>query len=202
MGSTYGRSAAQSSTDPRAERTRHEIFSAVERLAAGRTASVSVTDIVQAAGISRSSFYAHFASLDELVTALLNAQFEQIGWSGIELRREDCITGAHAARIGYRRLIAHMVEHYPLYSTVLALPVARSAYDRIVEAYARQLLETVVTVSYLPAGVAAETVTTYVAGGVLTVISSWMRGDLDASDDELVEQLVDMLPSWLVEPRT
>jgi hypothetical protein len=43
----------------------------------------------------------------------------------------------------------------------------------------------------------ADVAVAYVAGGALTVISSWMRGDFDIDDDELVNELVDLLPDWV-----
>lgn len=166
-----------------------------------RVASVSVSDIVRTAQISRSSFYAHFSSLDQVATDFLRAQFAEIESSAAELRREDLITGTQAARIGYRRLVAHIVEHYPLYSSVLDLPLTRTAFDEIVEVYSSRLLESIVGLAYVPPGVQPELLASYVAGGTLTSINSWMRGQIDVSDDELVEQLVAFLPTWLVESR-
>ncbi|MFC5930460.1 TetR/AcrR family transcriptional regulator [Cryobacterium melibiosiphilum] len=184
--------------DPRAERTRQLIFTAIRTLIADQSASVSVPDIVRIAGISRSSFYAHFASLDVLAAEYLRAQFTDLDSAHL---RNDVATGENAARIGYTRLVAHMVENFPLYASVLALPLTRSAYDQIVDAYATQMLESVLVPDSIPDEVNAELVTTYVAGGALTLISAWMRGQLDVSDDDLVDQLVALLPSWILQPQ-
>jgi AcrR family transcriptional regulator len=189
--------SAVRASDPRAERTRQAIFAAVRTLMAERVASVSVRDIVRTAEISRSSFYAHFSSLDDLATGFLHEQFAEIGVAGFDLRGED-LNGADAARLGYRRLISHIVEHYPLYSSVLDLPITRTAYDDEIEAYSRRLVESLVQLSGTPRVVHPEAIATYVAGGALTLISAWMRGQLDATDDEIVDQLVGFLPEWLV----
>ncbi|MDJ0349898.1 TetR/AcrR family transcriptional regulator [Cryobacterium sp. PH29-G1] len=180
--------------DPRAERTRQLIFTAIRTLIAQPAASVSVADIVRLAGISRSSFYAHFASLDVLAAELLQAQFADIGSAGLDLPRPR--TGENASRLGYARLVAHMVENFPLYASVLELPLTRSAHDQIIEAYATRMLRSVLV---FDDAVNAELVTTYVAGGALTLIGAWMRGHLDVSDDELVDQLVALLPGWLLD---
>jgi AcrR family transcriptional regulator len=180
--------------DPRAERTRQLIFTAIRTLIAQPAASVSVAEIVRLAGISRSSFYAHFASLDVLAAELLQAQFVDIGSAGLDLPHPR--TGENASRLGYARLVAHMVENFPLYASVLELPLTRSAHDQIIEAYATRMLQSVLV---FDDAVNAELVTTYVAGGALTLIGAWMRGHLDVSDDELVDQLVALLPGWLLE---
>ena len=197
--------AAGSSHDPRAERTRQSIFTAIRTLMSERTGSVSVGDIVQAAGISRSSFYAHFSSLDELASELLGDQFSSIdqiagmGSAGVDVHHGD--HGARStARSGYARLIEHMIEHFPLYSSVLELPLTRSVYDRIVAAYTTQILESMLVKGAVPAGVNAELATTYIAGGAMTLISAWMRGRFEATDDEVVDQLVRLLPNWLADP--
>ncbi len=191
-----GQFESKSTPDPRAERTRQLIFTAIRTLIAQPAASVSVNDIVRLAGISRSSFYAHFASLDVLAAELLQAQFADIGAAGLDLPRPR--TGENAPRLGYARLIDHMVENFPLYASVLELPLTRSAHDQIIAAYATHMLESVLVFNE---SAHSELVTTYVAGGALTLIGAWMRGHLDVSDDELVDQLVALLPGWLLEPQ-
>lgn len=186
------------SPDPRAERTRRDIVAAVERLMTEHTTAVTVSEIAKAAGVSRSSFYAHFPSLDALAAEYLVRQFDSIGATSVDLRREDLLPAGSAARMGYRRLIEHMVEHYPFYSNVLELPLGRSVYDRIAEAYAARLRESMELLP-VPFGVDPAIVATYIAGGALTLISAWMGGALDISDDELVDQLVLQLPAWFLE---
>ncbi|MDH6236975.1 TetR/AcrR family transcriptional regulator [Cryobacterium sp. CG_9.6] len=188
--------------DPRAERTRQLIFTATRALMADPTASVSVADIVRMGGISRSSFYAHFASLDDVAAELLRVQFAEISVGDIDLPddSDDAIEGRGRARRGYTRLVGHMLENFPLYSTVAELPLTRSAFDQIVDAYASRMLESIFEGEDVPPQVDAELVTTYVAGGALTLISAWMRGHIDVSDDELVDQLVTLLPEWLMAP--
>jgi AcrR family transcriptional regulator len=200
-----GRTGTRSTNDPRAEKTRQSIFDAVETIMTDSSAVVSVSDVVRVADISRSTFYAHFASLDELASAFIQEQFAKIGDISTEQRpaghSASPISAMDAARVGYGRLVEHMVEHYPLYSSVLELPLTRSAYDEIVDAYASRLLESIIVLDYVPAGVNPSLVATYAAGGAVALISSWMRGLIDVSDDDLVDQLVSLLPQWLLETR-
>jgi AcrR family transcriptional regulator len=182
--------------DPRAERTRQLIFTAMRTLTAQPAASVSVSEIVRLAGISRSSFYAHFASLDVLAAELLRAQFSELGEAGLGLFSAG--VGESAAHLGYARLVALMVENFPMPPSLGDLPLTRNSHDQIIEAYATRMLESVLV---FDDGIKAELVIPYVAGGALTLIGSWMRGHLDISDDELVDQLVALLPGGLLHPK-
>lgn len=183
------------SQDPRAERTRQAIFLAVSQLMSGRSDAISVNDVVRVAGVSRSSFYKHFANLDEVAIAILEKQFTEIDGGDRPLRLQAA--SRSAAHAGYTRLVRHMVEALPLYSSLLQLPLTRAAYDEMVDAYATRLLESLRILDSAPADVDPELATHYIAGGALTLISAWMRGRFDVSDDELVDQLVALLPAWL-----
>lgn len=191
------RATMQVSTDPRAARTRRAILDAVGDLTAHGVGPISVSDVVRQARVSRSSFYVHFSSLDELAVSFLRQEFNAIGAAGIELRRDGRVDGGEAARIGYRRLVAHLIAHDSLYSRVLGLPLSRQAYDEAVSAYAHERLRTIVELSCVPDGVIPQIAARYVAAGSLTLISSWIRGEVTLSDEELIDQLVALLPPWL-----
>ncbi|XUK62463.1 HTH tetR-type domain-containing protein [Plantibacter sp. RU18] len=188
--------------DPRAERTRSTIFDAVATILAGRPDRVSVGDIVRVAGISRSSFYAHFSSLDELTAAYLRRQFAELGAPVALVRSAHEPWGsAERARAAYRRLVGQLLEDAPLYSSVLELPVARSAFDDLVGEHADQLIAALLEHAEAPAGIPVELVSAYVAGGTLSLVDGWRRGRIDVSDDELVDALVALLPEWLLDER-
>jgi AcrR family transcriptional regulator len=195
-------STAKTSTDPRAEHTRQMIFAAVSQLISDRHATVTVADIVRVARISRSTFYAHFGSLDDLAVEVLRRQFDEINQLDVDWRRDDLIPGRAAARLGFGRLIAHIVDNFPLYSSALQTPRTRGAYDELVESYCIRLMDSVITVDGTPHDVDAKLVSTFVAGGAMTLISAWMRGQIELSDDDLQRQLVDLLPPWILESPT
>lgn len=194
LGSTLG--------DPRAERTRHLIFGAVAQLMSIGAVNASVMDIVRGAGVSRSSFYAHFSSLDDVASELVRTQFahiEPVAPDSVApaLPGESAAGGRRAARAGYTRLVEHLVSHFALYSRVLELPLTRSTYDGLVRDYSRRVVETAVTTESVPEGTNAHMAATYSAAGTLGLITSWMGGDFEASSDEIVEELVTLLPTWL-----
>lgn len=185
--------------DPRALRTRQAIFEAVERLAADSSTSgsderdLTVSDIVRVAGISRSSFYAHYDGVADVAAGLLAASFAQI-----EPNDAPAFDNTDALRRGYARLVDHLTDRYGFYSSLRALPSMRGAYDDAVTGYCRGLLLSVLP-NELPDGIDAEFTAAYVAGGSLAVLGGWIGGRLDGTDDELVDHLVAQLPEWLTD---
>lgn len=186
-------------SDPRAEKTRRAIFSAVESLTTARTAPITVSDIVRTAAISRSSFYAHFSGLDDLAREYLHVQLAEARASVIDLIRTEAASRHDAAHDGYRRLVTHMVKHYPVYASVLDLSLSRGAYDEIVHGYASLWLDSIDTLGGTAAGPRPELTATFVAGGAITLIGSTMKGRISISDDDLVDELVKLLPATLLE---
>jgi len=199
LGTSPGTSPGASLKDPRAERTRQLIFGAVAQLISIGAVNASVMDIVRGAGVSRSSFYAHFSSLDDVASELVRTQFAHIEAVAPEPATpgESPAGGRRAARAGYTRLVEHLVLHFALYSSVLELPLTRSTYDCLVRDYSRRVVETAVTPEFAPEGTNAKMAATYSTAGALGLITSWMGGDFEASSDEIVEELVTLLPTWL-----
>ena len=186
-------------SDPRAEKTRRAIFSAVESLTTAKSAPITVSDIVRTAAISRSSFYAHFSGLDDLAREYLHVQLAEARASVIDLIRTDAASRQDAAADGYRRLVTHMVKHYPVYASVLDLSLSRGAYDQIVHGYASLWLDSIDTLGGQSVGPRPELTATFVAGGALTLIGSTMAGRVSISDDDLVNEIVTLLPAPLLE---
>jgi AcrR family transcriptional regulator len=186
-------------SDPRAEKTRRAIFSAVESLTSAESTPLTVSDIVRSAAISRSSFYAHFSGLDDLAREYLHVQLADARASVALLVHTDFDGRLDAAQHSYRRLLTHMVKHYPVYASVLDLSLSRGAYDEVVQGYASLWLDSIDSLGGLPIGPRPELTATYVAGGALTLIGSTLKGRVSVSDDDLVDELARLLPATLLE---
>lgn len=175
------------------------VFAAVRQLISDSDEPLTVADIVRVARVSRSTFYAHFGSLDDLALEVLRSQFVELGGLDVDWRRDDLLPGRAIARLGFGHLIAHIVDNLPLYSSALRTPHTRTAYDELVQSYCIRLMDSIITVGGAPENVDARLVSTFVGGGAVTLISAWMRGHIELSDDDLVRQLVDLLPPWILE---
>jgi len=186
------RFSSDAPADPRAARTRQGILSAVARLHSADSGDISVSDIVREAKISRSSFYAHFSSLDDLAVALLRQEF-----ASVAAPNPGEPNPAASLRESYTRLVQHFAQRESLYSHALGLPLSRRAFDDVIAAYAEQVLASFSAPTSGPAAIRARLAATYVAGGTVSLLSAWVSDHHDISEDELVDELITLLPPRL-----
>ncbi|SMG16394.1 TetR/AcrR family transcriptional regulator [Agreia pratensis] len=186
------RSSAEAPADPRAARTRQGILSAVARLHSASAGDISVSDIVREAKISRSSFYAHFSSLDDLAVALLRQEF-----ASVAAPNPGEPNPAASLRESYTRLVQHFAQRESLYSHALGLPLSQRAFDEVIAAYAEQVLASFSAPTSGAGAIRARLAATYVAGGTVSLLSAWVSDHHDISEDELVDELIALLPPWL-----
>lgn len=195
------RRSTKASPDPRAARTRAAILAAVETLATRDDGEITVKDIVRVAGVSRGAFYTHFAGIDELAVGIVRDAFDAIGTSDLELRRGERVAGDTASRIALTRLLEHVVEHRALYTTVLTLPTSSRAYVAAIDAFAVHVRNTIGLLAPASEHVRAEHVARYIAGGTFAYLASWLGSARPIAASEAVDQLMAVLPPWLVDPR-
>lgn len=175
------------------------LFTAASSLASEGTGAFTVRTLVEAAGVSRSAFYTHFADLDEFASAFLAHSLSDIRKSistSPERRPRDAI-----ARSGYERLVAHLVAHFEMYRSALAIDAMRTAYERFVASYAIEVFESAMAGSQHDARVNPRVAAVHTAGGVASVLIAWLLGAIDLSDDVIVDQLVALTPAWLHSPQ-
>jgi AcrR family transcriptional regulator len=192
------RQATRASRDPRAARTRAAILAAVDELTAQGVAAPSVSEIVLQAGISRSSFYTQFASVEQLTMAVFADALQQTTLLEAAARTSGEMSDYEATRQAIARLVEHVAEHRGLYR--LGLPATGGAYLHVVATVARQFEGTACLAAAPDNGVDVRAATTYLAGGTLALLHVWVTGELVATNEQITAQLTAMLPAWLTAP--
>ncbi|MEQ6896579.1 TetR/AcrR family transcriptional regulator [Microbacterium sp. KR10-403] len=185
------RSGLQSSDDPRAVRTRGVIFGAVHALVAAGD-DITVAAIVREAGISRASFYAHFADLDELAMTMQRERFSAIA----DLFRRDRLAGPGALRLSQERLVAHFAENRALFAAVAAMPTSKRAHLAGVSAMAALIEESLDESGVLPEGMQRDATARYIAGAAYGLLDAWALGEIEMDSAALTDHLVRLLPDW------
>jgi AcrR family transcriptional regulator len=183
------RRTLQYSLDPRVARTRTSIAAAVHELSdAGR--ELTVASIARAAGISRASFYAHYASLDELADSLRREAFLAIADFYQHDDRPD------AMRVSQDRLVDHFAASRALYVAVAALPITKEGYLAGVRAMAAVIEEALVEHPHRPERLDPEPTARYIAGAAYGLLDAWITGEITLGEEELADHLTRLLPSW------
>ncbi|GAA2228147.1 TetR/AcrR family transcriptional regulator [Herbiconiux moechotypicola] len=185
------RSTLDRSSDPRVVRTRAGILAAVHELVAAGD-ELSVSAIVRTAGVSRASFYSHYAGLDDLAASLRRTAFHTIA----ELYAADPHGSAEAMLSSQQRLVAHFADNRALYAAVAALPVSKEAYLADVRAMAAEIEDALGRQPGLPTGLEVTATARYIAGAAYGLLDAWITGEIDLADAELVDHLTRLLPPW------
>ncbi|MCW2841254.1 MAG: HTH-type transcriptional regulator [Aeromicrobium sp.] len=186
------RDALRQSFHPRAEQTRAAIVEAVRTLSdAGE--HVTVSAIGRAAGVSRATFYTHYAGLDGLARTLRLDAFRAVD----DLYRFDVHTTPDALRLRQVRLVEHFADHRSLYAAVASVPMSKASHDAGVRAWADIIRESLDDHPRRPPGIRPDAIARYVAAGASGLLEDWVSGKIALTESELVDHLYDLTPTWL-----
>lgn len=160
--------------DARVVRTRRSLQESLFALARERPLEeLTVADIVQRAGVNRSSFYQHYADKDTLLADATDTAVEQAGTF-----LPETITAPDGPQRALLAYLRHIDEHVAVYQRVLgrhgSAAVAFRLRDRI-EAVAREGLGRMGTHAF--EGIPLDVVSAGIAGSALGVIEAWLARD-------------------------
>lgn len=188
------------SDDPRAVETRRRLVDAFVTLSAdGPEPALTVSELVDRAGLHRSSFYAHFEDIEELVLFVLDQQLDPV---------HEANLGRHAGRVGSAlesntRVISEILDQVSAPPGYLAAAIR---HDRAMaeEALGRQLRDRVSDyyrrvpayrdLAELSQQVSAE----YIGHALSALICSWLVGEVSAERETLVVLISCLVPTWVM----
>jgi 8-hydroxy-5-deazaflavin:NADPH oxidoreductase len=198
------------SADPRPARTRAAILAAVERLTGVAADQVTVAAIARDAGVSRSAFYTQFSGLEELLSVLLTEAAQRIGPEALTPGASKGFGSRRSmVRTSLFRLVAHVDARATFYTAALGWKMSWGVHDAAQTAYAEQVRRLISAVREsapadppLPPSAATDQAATFVAGGLLTAVTAWLRAGRATPRETLVDQLLELLPGWLTSDET
>lgn len=192
------RNILENSTDPRASRTRAKLIDAAEALVSRHHPTITVSAIITEAGVSKTTFYSHFASIDELALQIVERAYTEVAELNRKLSASPNVGAYEAMRASFEVLVNHYILHLPFYRSVLALHLSREVHTNAVRSMAADIEPGIVDHPNLPAGIRPHLAASLIASTVVGFLDEWMEEDFEASGDELVTHLMILLPTWYV----
>ncbi|KJL43582.1 TetR/AcrR family transcriptional regulator [Microbacterium trichothecenolyticum] len=185
--------------DPRKQRSRDRLYAAALRLAEDRPiASLTVTQLADAAGVHRSTFYEHAESPEALVEAALTAELDVLR-DELMKDRSDAATAVATVTEG---VLHHILRHVDIYRRELA--DGGGALHAMLSRHFRGTTETLldrgrVEIAVPVAGATPASVSDaaarFLADGTVGIIDGWLRHPSPRVEDFLRVYLA-LLPDW------
>jgi AcrR family transcriptional regulator len=169
----------------RAVRSRAALFAAAVELVSGRgSANIPVTDLAEAAGVSRQLVYLHFGDRDTLLVA-----------AAIDLARRELALGEQSGGAAVLATARHFAAHRAFYRALLTGPCAFTLTTALTDLIAPANRHVVLGLfgDRVRAG-AVDDLAVFLTGGAGALINAWLLGDEESLDpEELTDRLVRLL---------
>jgi AcrR family transcriptional regulator len=195
------RRAMTGNTDPRAVRTREKLIGAFHRaIRESDPRDMSVSALARAAGVNRTSFYEHFASPEDLAIHALSELFDVVSHADIAMRAGHSVTGAEASRRALHEIVGFVAAQRDSYARVLGPGAAPRLLQAVAAAFTERTVQALEPMDVRPPAADPRITAQFLAGGVLGVIGAWLAEPEPAlSPGQVVEALIQCLPSWLLD---
>lgn len=156
--------------DRRVERTRNALYDALVGLIRDRGYSaIGVAEIVEAANVGRSTFYAHFHSKDELLVRSLE-RLRPVLQAGRERQLREPLTGSCHGTLA---LFHHVAEYGDVLAALEGTP-AKAAVLEAIGAELTRFLGAHAAARREPFGPSRDLVLRYIVGAFTSVLSWWL----------------------------
>lgn len=183
--------------DPRAVRTAQACAEAVVELASAQPISqVTVADLAARAGVTRATFYNHYASPLELLIQVLLADLERAHHAEEERRTRGGLPAAAMLRLSIVDVADHIERFQAVYQQAVHDPADGGVYEALVRHFADYALAFIARCTHpdLP-GANHRVMAQFVAHGFAGSIKAWLS-DSSLAKGELVDAAVACAPVW------
>ena len=173
-------------------------FLALTERGGGR--KVTVRQICDAAGVHRSTFYAHFRDIYDIVEYVTDYLQDELRDKFSRLRDG----GALSMAAGIRTVVSHTYAHQYFYRVSSSAGIA-FPHDRMRSTGYHLFLELLLAPQCLRAGITDETEIAYYAAhffnGLSGVMRRWLEGGCREGPGQIEHILCSCLPGWLPDPK-
>lgn len=153
---------------------------------------ITVTDIVSRADINRSTFYAHYADVRALVEEI---QSEVVERSIALFQNADFMEILNSPVPFLKKLVEIANENRELYTILGKQTMAASHIEQIKLALVKKAMNTPQIPEEIRKQKNFEIRAHFFVGGIINVYQQYLVGTLDATSDEIIEDIADMIRS-------
>ncbi|WP_234186717.1 TetR/AcrR family transcriptional regulator [Shinella sp. NM-101] len=178
--------------DPRFQRSLTALIDAItDQIDGVPLSDISITRVVEAAGVTRPTFYQHFADIPEaarraaLVRLSSSFPIPAPAAGPDDLRPQairDRITG-HTEPV-----LSHLLAHRNFYLRVLEEATNVAFFEEIISFVGERLLPEVFELAARGSDAARRELTVVTAGGVTWLVIRWLRGESDHDPAEMARR--------------
>ena len=162
--------------DPRKQRTRDELLAAFFKLVLSRRYSeIRIADILSASGVGRSTFYEHFASKDELLSASIAGPFSILAG----------MVGSESSTGQVEGLLVHFWENRALARGLFQGAAYRAIRRRLIDCIESRLEDCAANKLRIPRRLVALSL----ADGIFSPIVGWLLGEASCEAGDLAVAL-------------
>ena len=185
-------------TDARARRTRAKLVAAFHEVVRDTDPDeISVSALTRAAGVNRTSFYAHFSSPEDLAVHALGDLLDVVSSADIVARSERTLTAEQASRRALREIVDFVWDRRASYARLLGPAAPARLSLAVTDAFADHAARSLERMPHRPADADPVLAARFVAAGVLHVVGRWLAEPQHWSRDRLVTALLHCLPAWI-----
>jgi AcrR family transcriptional regulator len=194
---TAGVWEAAERTDPRKARTARACEKAIVELAAERPISqVSVAELAARAGVTRATFYNHYANPLTVLIEVLLTDLRRTYLGEEKRRAEGVLPSAQMLRLS----IGDVADHIERFKAVYVLAVDDPADEGVYAALVRHFSDYAVSFIDLSTNPGLPTsnrsvMAQFLAHGFAGAIKAWLR-DPTVSKDDLIDAAIACAPVW------
>lgn len=201
LGRESARAARLSSTDARAVTTQRLLVEALSQVVRKEGFDkISATRIAQEAGLSRSGFYEHFASVDDLAYFMLDELLVEATARDLQARIAHGPEKQNQPEFALELLLKTILEERTLYEHILLSNRAGSIISRVMERFARSAQPVVALARPGLSESRKDLYAAAVGGVVLGVVMHCLRTGEQKTARELTQEIIEAMPAWMYPP--
>ena len=142
----------------------------------------TVTDVVNAAGINRGTFYLHFKNLDDVAQYIENELASNFKELEIDFRMADI---DHLPEVMIGRLNEILSKDIDYYRLIITATGNGNLMEKIKNSILKSISNNFKIMKYVTNYENFKMVVQYVVGGVVNVYTNWFKGNINCKLDDL-----------------